>query len=84
MALIYATGSFTHIFSFFAYDENGVIDSFYVSSDYDRNKMLYRIELKDWLAYMDFVSSDYVVAMCMHADEHKKDYIYTRKERGKL
>lgn len=69
---------------FFAYDENGVIDSFYVSSDYDRNKMLYRIELKDWLAYMDFVSSDYVVAMCMHADEHKKDYIYTRKERGKL
>lgn len=69
---------------FFSYDENGVIDSFYVSSDYDRNKMLYRIELKDWLAYMDFVSSDYVVATCMHADEHKKDYIYTRKERGRL
>ena len=67
---------------FLSYDANGVIDGFYVSSDYDRNKMLYRIELKDWLAYMDFVGKDYVVAICMHADEDKKDYVYTRKERG--
>ena len=67
---------------FFSYDENGEVDGFYVSSDYDRNKMLYRIELKDWLAYMDFVGKDYVVATCMHADEDKKDYVYTRKERG--
>lgn len=72
-----------HSYIFFlSYDENGTIDGFYVSSDYDRNKMLYRIELKDWLAYMDFVGKDYVVAMCMHADEGKKDYVYTRKERG--
>ena len=44
--------------------------------------MLYRIELKDWLAYMDFVGKDYVVAINMHAEKDKKDYIYTLKERG--
>ena len=72
-----------HSYIFFlSYDENGVIDGFYVSSDYDRNKILYRIELKDWLAYMDFVGKDHVVAICMHAAEDRKDYIYTRKERG--
>ena len=72
-----------HSYVFFlSYDETGVIDGFYVSSDYDRNKVLYRIELKDWLAYMDFVGKDYVVAINMHADEDKKDYVYTMKERG--
>ena len=50
----------------------------------NRNKMLYKIELKDWLAYMGFVGKDYVGAACMHADEDKKDYIYTRKERRQL
>lgn len=68
---------------FFPHDENGVIDSFYVSSDYDRNKILYRIELKDWLAYMEFVSSDNIVATSLHADDRKKDYVFTKKERGR-
>lgn len=65
-----------------SYDENDTVDSFYVSSDYDRNKMLYRIELNDWLAYMDFVGKNYVAAICMHADENKKDYVCTLKARG--
>ena len=48
-----------HSYVFFlSYDENGVVDGFYVSSDYDKNKVLYRIELKDWLAYMDFVGKE--------------------------
>lgn len=34
--------------------------------------MLYRIELKDWLSYMDFVGKDCVVAMCMDEDEDKR------------
>lgn len=72
-----------HSYIFFlSHDESGAIDSFYVSSDYDRNKVLYRIELNDWLAYMDFVGKDYVIASCMHADHKKKDYTYTKKERG--
>lgn len=69
---------------FFSYDENGEIDSFYVSSDYDRNKILYKIDLNDWIAYMEFVSSDNVVAVCMHANDQKNDYEYTLKERGTL
>ena len=71
-------------FFFLSYDENGVIDGFYVSSDYDRNKILYRIELKDYLAYMDFVGKDHVVSTCMYADRDKKDYVYTRKNRGHM
>ena len=72
-----------HIF-FFGVDEDGKIDSFFVSSDYDRNKMLYRIELKDWIAYMEFVGNDCIVSMNMHSDECKKDYVITKKERGRI
>lgn len=69
---------------FFGFNERDEIDSFYVSSDYDRNKLLYRIELKDWIAYMEFVGSDYIVATDMHIDESKKDYVLTKKERGRI
>lgn len=67
---------------FFCYDETGTIESFCVSSDYDRNKLLYRVEMKDWIAYMEFVGNDYVVAMEMHVDDKKRDYVFTKKERG--
>ena len=69
---------------FFTYDTNGRIDGFYVSSDYDRNKVLYWVALKEWIAYMEFVGKDYVVAVDMHFDNHKKDYIFTKKERSLL
>ena len=65
-------------------DEHGIIDGFYVSSDYDRNKVLFRVELKDWLAYMDFVSNDNIVTLDMHVDERKNDYVTTEKERGSI
>ena len=72
-----------HSFVFcLGFDEDGKIDSFYVSSDYDRNKLLYRIELKDWITYMEFIGRDYVVAMNMHIDECKKDFVVTKKKRG--
>lgn len=72
-----------HSFVFFlCYNEVGEIDSFYVSSDKDRNKILYRVELKDWIDYIDFVGSDYVVATEMHAEDNKNDYVFTKKERG--
>ena len=54
---------------------------FYVSSDYDRNKVLYRISMKDWIQYMNFVSTAYVVAADCHYSVEKKDCIYTKKER---
>ena len=71
----------SHIF-FLGFDEDEKIDSFFVSSDYDRNKMLYRIELKDWIAYMEFVGSDSIVDLEMHFDRCKKEYVVAKKERG--
>ena len=40
----------SHIF-FFGFDEDGKVESFFVSSDRDKNEMLYCIELKDWIEY---------------------------------
>ena len=67
---------------FFGFNEDKIIDSFYISSDFDRNKLLYRIKLKNWIKYMEFVGSDCIVAMDMHIDKCKKDYVITKKERG--
>lgn len=67
---------------FFGYDKSGKIDSFYVSSERDKNKLLYRIELKDWLSYMEFVSSDEIGSLHMKVDAKKQDYVCTKKERG--
>ena len=60
------------------------INSFFISSDYDRNKVLYCVELKDWLSYMEFVGKDYVKSASMESSDKEVDYIYTRKERGSL
>ncbi len=69
---------------FFGFDEDGKVDSFFVSSDLDRNKVLYRIDLKDWIAYMEFVGSDSVVVLGMRFDVCKKEYIVTKKGRGSV
>ena len=65
-----------------AFNEDGIISHFYVSSDYDRNKVLYKILLSDWIAYIDFIASDDIVKMESHFDNKKGEYIYTRKMRG--
>ena len=72
------------MFSFLDLMKTERLKVFFVSSDFDRNKMLYRIELKDWIAYMEFVSSDSVVALEMRFDACKKEYVVTKKERGKI
>lgn len=63
-------------------DESGSLKFFYVSSDYDRNKVLYKISLSDWIAYIDFIASDDIVRMDSHFDNKKGEYIFTRKMRG--
>jgi len=71
-----------HSYMFFlSFNDDGIIDSFYVTSDFDRNKVLYRIPLEEWIKYMELVISDYVVELDSHYDENKKDYVYIRKER---
>lgn len=72
-----------HSFAFcLCYNEAGEIDSFLISSDKDKNKIFYRVNLNDWITYIDFVGRDYVVAADMHADEGKMDYVFAKKERG--
>ena len=55
---------------------------FCVSSDFDRNKYLYMVSLNNWLEYMDFIATDYVVEIDTRYDVRKKDYVYTKKTRG--
>lgn len=71
-----------HSYIFFMIEDDKPFSFFCVSSDYDRNKCLYRISMEDWLNYMKFIATDYVVAINSHYDEKQKDYVYTKKERG--
>lgn len=74
-----------HSYIFFvAFEENGPIVDFCVSSDYDRNKILYKISIADWMDYIEFIASDDIVSLSSHYDEKTNDYRYTRKERGKV
>lgn len=73
-----------HSYMFFVvFNEENVVDSFSVTSDFDRNKILYRIPLSEWIAYMDYIASDDIVSISSHYDTKVGDYIYSRKERGK-
>lgn len=73
-----------HSFMFyFVFDEDGVVDSFSVTSDFDKNKILYRIPLKTWMEYIDYIVTDDIVSLSSHYDSQKEEYVYTRKERGR-
>lgn len=65
---------------FFGVNEENKIDSFYVSSDYDKNKYLYQVELYDWIKYMDFVGNDDIVNLVMKFDPQHEDYVHKIKE----
>ena len=71
-----------HSYMFFMLEDDKPCSFFCVSSDYDRNKHLYIVSIDDWLKYMEFIATDYVVETCSHYSETKKDYIYTKKKRG--
>ena len=72
-----------HSYLFFVeFEEAGAIISFCVSSDYDKNKVLYKISMNDWLAYSEYIATDDVIGISSQYDEKADDYIYTRKERG--
>lgn len=68
---------------FFGHDDNcGPMIGFYVSSDFDRNKALYYIDIDDWLQYIAFVATDDIVKSCSLYNEKKKDYVHMIKKRG--
>ena len=47
-----------------------------------QNKVLNLIAFKDWVKYLDFIISDELVAMSIHINEEKSDYIIKDKVRG--
>ncbi len=74
-----------HSYIFFiGEDEKKPASHFFVSSDYDKNKILYMISMDDWLEYIQFVATDDIVAIDTHYDSKKGDYVYTKKERGSI
>ncbi|MEG0304189.1 MAG: hypothetical protein RR576_00585 [Oscillospiraceae bacterium] len=77
--------SLIHSYLFFTiFNDSSVIDSFCVSSDYDKNKVLYRVPLAEWIKYINFIVSDDIIRLDSRYSPKHADYIYTRKERGKL
>lgn len=73
----------SHIF-FFRKDENDGDMYFFVSSDYDINKVLYKISFSDWLKYINYVIEDNVVSMSISFDKEKEEYVCKSKKRGIL
>ncbi len=72
-----------HSFFFaFCYGEDGTFDGFFVSSDYDKNKDLYYVNMSDWLQYIDFVASDDIVEMRAEYDFQKDEHKIILKRRG--
>lgn len=77
--------SLIHSYLFFmTFNESSCFESFCVSSDFDRNKMLYRITLDEWLKFIDYIATDDVVRITSHYNNKIRDYVYTRKERNKI
>ena len=59
------------------------LNLFFVSSDFDRNKFLYEIQMKDWYRVLDDVSSDSIISMSKEYKEKEDDYESIKKERLK-
>lgn len=62
------------------YNEDQSVEGFFVSSDFDSDKCLYHVSIKDWLSYVDFISSDDVSEL--HAERTEKGIKY-KKVRNK-
>lgn len=62
------------------YNDDQSVEGFLVSSDFDSDKCLYHVSIKDWLSYVDFISSDDISEL--HAEKTAKGIKY-KKVRNK-
>ena len=75
--------SLIHSYLFFIeFNKDNVVESFFVSSDYDKNKILYRVPLYEWIQYINFIASDNITQLETHYSSKHGDYIYMYKKRG--
>ena len=65
---------------FYTNFQKKILESFYLSSDFDRNKILYKIELDRWLKYIDIIIEDKVLTKTMSYNIKKNDYIFIDKK----
>lgn len=69
------------VFSLLIFEDK--VTEFVVSSDYDKNKVMYCVNLEDWINYMNFVATDNIVSLNMHYENKLNDYQITQKDREK-
>ncbi len=55
---------------------------FLVTSDFDRNKFIYDVELDTWIEYITFIASDSICEQSVFFNEKNCDYKSTIKKRG--
>lgn len=70
-----------HSYVFFIEHDEQNKRYFCVCSDFDRNKFLYKVDIDDWLQYIDYVITDSISELHSVYNETKKEYIYIRKKR---
>ena len=69
-----------HSYIFIPIFKKNILEGFYLSSDFDRNKILYKIELDRWLKYVDIIIEDKVLTKTMSYNIKKNDYIFIDKK----
>lgn len=62
------------------FNEDQSVEGFCVSSDFDSDKCLYHVTLKDWLNYVDFISSDDVSELLAEKTEKGIKYKKVRNK----
>mgnify|MGYP005762088955 CR=1 FL=1 len=56
--------------------ENGPLQGFFVSSDKDRNKILYHVRMDDYIKFLDLGINSRVTSQESKFDEKKQDYVF--------
>lgn len=69
----------SYVFIFCCKDDS-TYGSFLVSSDLDKDKCLYEVQLDDWVNFMDYVYTDDIVEMIIHFSDGQ--YKFIKKKRG--
>lgn len=69
-----------HSYIFIPIFKKNILEGFYLSSDFDRNKILYKIELDRWLKFVDIIIEDKVLTKTMSYNIKKNDYIFIDKK----
>jgi hypothetical protein len=73
--------SIIHSYTYSLYfTESRKLVGFFVSSDFDRNKLLYEVDFDSWIKYLEYIANDDVIAIDLHFNEKKDDYISSKKE----